>query len=212
MQLGIIGAVLAVILAGGVFLFSGTSNESVEKEAMEKQAMMEKDAMMQKEQMDTDAMMKDEVMESEDVTMKKDGVMMKEDAMMKKEDTMVKDDSMMQTEEAMMEKGDAMMVKGSIQNYSPDKLALAEKGKVLLFFHANWCPICRGLDAEAAANPNIVPDGITVLKVDFDTATALRQKYGVTVQHTFVQVDATGNSLKKFSDASTYGAVFGKVQ
>lgn len=210
MQLGIIGVILAIILAGGALLYSGASDESSEKEVMQKE-VMEKEVMMAKEAMEKEAMMKEETMAKEEM-MKKEDSMHSDDAMMKKDGaTMEKKDEAMKKDGAMMEK-DAMMVKGSIQNYSPEKLALAEKGKVLLFFHAQWCPICRGLDAEAAANPNITPDGITVLKVDFDTATTLRQKYGVTVQHTFVQVDSSGNLLKKFSDASTYSAVFGKVQ
>ncbi len=185
MQLGIIGVVIAVILAGGALLFSG-SNGGAEKEAMMQKEAVEKEAMMQKET--------------------------EKDEMKKEEEAMKKDEVMIKKDDATMKKDGAMMVKGTIQDYSPEKLALAKNGKVLLFFHASWCPICRGLDAEAAANANIVPDGVTILKVDYDTATALKQKYGVTVQHTFVQVDASGALLKKFSDASKYDAVFAKVQ
>lgn len=43
-----------------------------------------------------------------------------------------------------------------------------------------------------------VPDGVTILKVDYDTNQPLRQKYGVTLQTTFVEVDADGNELEKF--------------
>ncbi len=216
MQLGIIGVVLAAILGGGFLFFSGT-NDPAEKEAIMQKEVMEKEAMTE-----GGVMTKDEDEDADEIEknmMEKDGSMMKEDAM-KKDGAMMEGEAMKQKvtenavpeKETMMEKDVMTATKGSIQDYSPEKLALAEKGKVLLFFHANWCPICRGLDAEAAANPNIVPDGITVLKVDFDTATALRQKYGVTVQHTFVQVDASGNSIKKFSDASKYATVFTKVQ
>ncbi len=44
---------------------------------------------------------------------------------------------------------------------------------------------------------------MTIVVVDFDTANDLRQKYGVTVQHTFVQVDAEGNELAKWSGSVT---------
>ncbi len=215
MQLGIIGIILALVLAGGAVFF--TISEDSDKAAMEK-AAMDKEA-MEKEAMQKDAMMKDDAMEG-DAMMKKDDAMqeraMPNDEAMMKDEVMMKDDAV--TSDAMMMKDDAMtdhdsmMMKGSIQTYSPDKLTLAEHGKVLLFFHAAWCPICRQLDAEAAANPNIVPDGITIMKVDFDNATELRQKYGVTVQHTFVQVDASGALVKKFSDASKYATVFSRVQ
>lgn len=210
MQFGIIGVILAILLTGGVLIF-GAASDSADKEAMMQKDIMQKEVMEKKVPTASDVMTKDEdADEIEKSMMDKEGSL-KTDAMMKEEDELLKDDSMMK-DGAMMESGSTMTIKGSIQDYSPDKVALAQKGKVLLFFHASWCPVCRGLDAEAAANADIVPDGITVLKVDFDTATALRQKYGVTVQHTFVQVDASGDALTKFSDAFSYSAVFGKVQ
>ena len=124
------------------------------------------------------------------------------------------DDAMMPKSDSSMMPGDEMMVKdvGTIEAYGSEKLALAQKGKVVLFFHADWCPICRQFDAEAKANPTIVPDGVHILKVDFDTAIALRQKYGVTVQHTFVQVDAAGATLGKWSDATAYAQVFARLK
>jgi len=43
-----------------------------------------------------------------------------------------------------------------------------------------------------------------LLKVDYDKSTDLKRKYGVTYQHTFVQVDKGGHLLKKWSGTSTY--------
>ena len=133
-----------------------------------------------------------------------------EDAMMEKpSDTEAMESK---DEEAMTDTGDAMMSKGSYETYSPEKLALAASGDVLLFFHAAWCPICRGIEAEIKADMSTIPDGVHILKVDYDTAIALRQKYGVTVQHTFVQVDTSGNALQKFSDASNLSGVLARIQ
>lgn len=74
--------------------------------------------------------------------------------------------------------------------------AIAETpGLKVLFFHASWCPKCRALDADIEANQ--IPDGMTIFKVDFDTATALRQQYGVTLQTTIVYVDDDGDLLTK---------------
>ncbi|HWO07391.1 MAG TPA: thioredoxin family protein [Candidatus Paceibacterota bacterium] len=100
---------------------------------------------------------------------------------------------------------------GSYSDYSPEKLALAHEGKVLLYFHADWCPICRPLDAEFRAKESTL-SGVHILKVDYDTATALKQKYGVTYQHTFVQVDAGGNLIAKWGDATNLAAVLARVQ
>jgi thiol-disulfide isomerase/thioredoxin len=66
---------------------------------------------------------------------------------------------------------------------------------VVLFFHASWCPKCQDTDASAKAG---MPPGLTLVKVDYDGANELRQKYGVTLQHTFVQVDDSGKALKKW--------------
>ena len=56
-----------------------------------------------------------------------------------------------------------------------------------------------------------MPDGLTVVKLDFDAETALRQQYGVTVQHTFVQVDAAGEKIGAWTGTYTGGEIAGKV-
>jgi thiol-disulfide isomerase/thioredoxin len=66
---------------------------------------------------------------------------------------------------------------------------------VVLFFHASWCPKCR--DTEASAKSGM-PAGLTLVKIDYDDATSLRQQYGVTLQHTFVQVDGSAKAIKKW--------------
>jgi thiol-disulfide isomerase/thioredoxin len=76
-------------------------------------------------------------------------------------------------------------------------------GKVVLFFHAGWCPKCQETDKNLTGDPASLPAGLTVVKADFDTETDLRQKYGVGVQHTFVQVDADGEQLAKWTGTYT---------
>lgn len=82
---------------------------------------------------------------------------------------------------------------GSYVEYSSAALASAA-GERVLFFHAPWCPQCRSI--ESGIKQDGVPDGFTVLKVDYDSNQALRQKYGVTIQTSFVKVDANGNKLE----------------
>ncbi|MAP64727.1 MAG: thiol reductase thioredoxin [Microbacterium sp.] len=65
---------------------------------------------------------------------------------------------------------------GAYVEYSENALAAAE-GTRVLFFHATWCLQCRALDEDIVAEG--VPDGVTVLKVDYDTHQDLRQKYDV---------------------------------
>lgn len=98
----------------------------------------------------------------------------------------------------------------TIDEYTQNTQAYADAKKVL-FFHAPWCPICAGIDKEIVAAPSKIPSGTTIIKTDYDKNTALRQKYGVTYQYTFVQIDNEGNQLKKWS-ATSLDKVLAQVQ
>ena len=73
--------------------------------------------------------------------------------------------------------------------------ALSEKNytKTILFFHAPWCPECRAF--EQAIKTSTIPDGVQILKVDYDSSSDLKSKYGVTLQSTFVSVDESGQKI-----------------
>ena len=102
--------------------------------------------------------------------------------------------------------------KGSYEAYSSEKIALAATGDVVLFFHASWCPSCRGLNADIEKNSSNIPDGLTILKTDYDKERELKKKYGVTTQHTLVQVDKDGNLIKKWSGGSKLENVVSQLQ
>ena len=90
---------------------------------------------------------------------------------------------------------------GSYQNYSPE-LAKSERESgrsVVLFFHAPWCPYCKTADTNFKANIEKIPQGVSVLKTDYDSNTELRKQYVVTYQHTFVQIDSEGKSVSKWT-------------
>lgn len=74
---------------------------------------------------------------------------------------------------------------------------------VVLFFNADWCSTCKEARENLTGDPAAIPAGLTIVKVDYDDSDALKQRYGVTVQHTFVQVDADGNELAKWSGSVT---------
>jgi hypothetical protein len=84
--------------------------------------------------------------------------------------------------------------KGAYLDYSQQALTAAQ-GRKVLFFHASWCPQCR--DIEASIKSLGVPDGMTIFKVNYDTTTNLKQRYGVTLQTTIVEVDDQGNQITK---------------
>jgi thiol-disulfide isomerase/thioredoxin len=108
---------------------------------------------------------------------------------------------------------DTMMKGGTYEAYSPEKIATASSThKVVLFFHASWCPTCIALDKDIKSHLNNIPSSLTIFDVDYDTSLSLKQKYGVTYQHTFVEVDAQGNMIKKWSGSPTLAALVSEVK
>lgn len=143
-----------------------------------------------------EAMMAKEKMEQQTMDDKK---MAEEKAMMEKDET------------SMMDKGATMMKAGLYEAYTPDKLARAETGDVVLFFHASWCPSCRGLNADIEKNLSAIPSEVSILKVDYDTESELKKKYGVTYQHTLVQVAADGTMINKWSGSPTLMSLVSQI-
>jgi thiol-disulfide isomerase/thioredoxin len=98
-------------------------------------------------------------------------------------------------EEEMMEKK-----AGTYEPYTQRTFELTE-GDVVLFFKASWCPSCRTLDESIKSDVAGIPEGVTILEVDYDANQDLRAQYGVTSQHTLVHIDADGNVVKKWNSS-----------
>lgn len=94
------------------------------------------------------------------------------------------------------------------ENYSVTEYdrALSEGRVLVLFFTANWCPICREQEPK---NVNVFnsldKSGVVALKVhvlDSETTEetdALAKKFDVLNQHTFVFLDKNGAVFYKFT-------------
>ncbi|HJM04442.1 MAG TPA: thioredoxin family protein [Candidatus Saccharimonadaceae bacterium] len=85
---------------------------------------------------------------------------------------------------------------GRYVDYEEASIAAEGYDETILFFHASWCPECRAFEQEILANQ--IPEGVQVLKVDYDSSTDLRQRYGVTIQTTFVKVDDNGERISSW--------------
>jgi len=85
---------------------------------------------------------------------------------------------------------------GSYVDFSNKALAEAGDDTKVIFFRADWCPECLAFERNLNAMP--IPDGLTIFKADYDRETALKKKYGVRHQTTFVQVDLEGNQITKW--------------
>jgi thiol-disulfide isomerase/thioredoxin len=86
----------------------------------------------------------------------------------------------------------AAPVAGAYIDYT-DGVVEDTAGAKVLFFHAAWCPQCRKLDEQLRAEGP--PEGLTIFKVDYDSRSDLRQRYGVTLQTTVVFVDDAGAAI-----------------
>ena len=87
-------------------------------------------------------------------------------------------------------------------DYSEESFAQAtvNDGKAVLFFAAlAWCPSCQAADKDIKTNFNKVPEDVTILRVDYDTAKELKQKYAITMQDTFVQIDSQGKEITRWN-------------
>lgn len=88
--------------------------------------------------------------------------------------------------------------------YSKESLENSADTKRVLFFYASWCPYCRPADADFLKNTNLIPEDVTVIRVNYNDPDTnaeekeLAKKYRITYQHTFVQIDQEGNEVTKW--------------
>jgi thioredoxin 1 len=186
---------LAVPVAAAVLALSACASSSSESSTSDSGEMtasaMASDDAMESDAMESDAMASDEMTPHSDDAMSDDA--MSDDAM--------SDDA------AMVEQAGAYV---DYADYEANK-AMYDGGTVVLFFNASWCPTCQETVSNLEADPAAIPAGLTVVSVDYDSADELKQKYGVTTQHTFVQVDASGTELKKWTGSADAEAIAKKT-
>lgn len=89
--------------------------------------------------------------------------------------------------------------------YSKSALESPSTNRRVLYFYANWCPICKPADQNFRTNQNLIPVDVRVIRVNYNDSNTdqeekdLAKKYGVTYQHTFVQIDQNGNEITKWN-------------
>jgi len=84
--------------------------------------------------------------------------------------------------------------------------ALAANDPTVLFFAADWCPSCQMDLKDINANGSRLGK-VNVVVVNYDKSADLKAKYGVTVQDTFVQIDATGTNLAIWNGGGVDGVL-----
>lgn len=81
-------------------------------------------------------------------------------------------------------------------------MMLAESKPTVLFFNASWCPSCKSARENFEANSADFVN-INLVLVDYDHSADLQKKYGVTYQHTFVQIASDGEAIVKWNGGGT---------
>lgn len=79
---------------------------------------------------------------------------------------------------------------------------LAKEKPTVLFFYADWCPSCQFAHKNFKDNLAKLTD-LYLVVVNYDTSKDLQKRYGVTYQHSFVQISPEGESLVKWNGGST---------
>jgi len=135
------------------------------------------------------------------------------DLMIKKDEAMVPAegavkapiDGMMKKEDPMMEKADDKMMSSRYVEYSKTAFDKVTSARRVLFFYASWCPTCRPADANFRANETKIPEDVTLIRVNYNDPETdqeekdLAKKYGISYQHTYVQIDGTGKEITKWN-------------
>jgi len=131
----------------------------------------------------------------EEKMVNREGFMEPTDAMMQKDDTTMENDEMAGGE----------MTSSRYVQYSKSVLDSASDYRRVLFFYASWCPTCRPADLSFTENSSEIPEDVRLIRVNYNDPDTdqeekdLAKKYGVTYQHTFVQIDAQGGVVTKWN-------------
>lgn len=89
--------------------------------------------------------------------------------------------------------------------FKKEELDVPTPARRVLFFYASWCPTCRPADADFQANQSQIPADVRVFRVNYNDPETdndekeLAKKYGVVYQHTYVQIDQSGNVITQWN-------------
>jgi thiol-disulfide isomerase/thioredoxin len=92
--------------------------------------------------------------------------------------------------------------------YEPYSKALYDRSRaegvpIILYFYANWCPICKAEEPEFRRLVEETSFGVRAIRVNYNDSDtdadekALAKQFGITYQHTFVYIDREGNEISR---------------
>ena len=102
--------------------------------------------------------------------------------------------------------------KGSLKNYTAPSDLAHLTGTNILFFKASWCITCTMLYDKLKEEQNAIPDGVTIWVVNYDSNESMRRSYGVTSQHTLVQIDTNKNKINLWRGGFSLAEVLSNIK
>ena len=90
--------------------------------------------------------------------------------------------------------------------------ALASRKQVVYFFAASWCPTCRETYRDLKANKGSIPEDLVIVVVDYDKSAALKARYSVGYQHTYILIGQYGAARKAWSGSKTLADIVRNVK
>ena len=111
------------------------------------------------------------------------------------------------TQEDSMQKQESSLPTSSTSYvpYSKEALESTADKRRVLYFYATWCPECKVANEDFLQNSNKIPEDVVVIRVNYNDSDTdsqekdLAKKYGITYQHTFVQIDGQGKTITKWN-------------
>lgn len=82
--------------------------------------------------------------------------------------------------------------------YSDERFnELFESKTFAIYFHADWCGTCHSFEAGLQKSLPDMPPNFVMLRANYDTERALKEKYSVFSQTTVIIIDETGKKVYK---------------
>lgn len=70
------------------------------------------------------------------------------------------------------------------------------KEKFMVFFHADWCPLCRQLESKIKEDLSIL-NGHSILEANYDREIELKKEFDVLTQTTVIFINQEGTVVEK---------------
>ncbi len=82
---------------------------------------------------------------------------------------------------------------GTYEDYSSERFdELLGSERFILFFHADWCPTCRALEADIKSDLGVLNQHV-LLEANYDKEVDLKKEYEINSQSTVIFFNADGS-------------------